>query len=97
MPDDRHRVCERHAAVRREDTVTTYTCRSCGTALGRTVLDLGRFPLANEYPASDVEAPTEPLFPLHVRVASSAGSFSSTRRVPPEPLFSEYAYLSTPG
>ena len=93
--DDRHRVCERHAAVRREDTVTAYTCRSCGTVLGRTVFDLGLVPLANEYPASDEESATEQRFPLKARLCEQCWLLQLEETVPPSRLFFDYAYFSS--
>ncbi|MGO9100777.1 MAG: methyltransferase domain-containing protein [Acidimicrobiales bacterium] len=75
--------------------MTTYTCRSCGTVLGRTVFDLGLVPLANEYPASDEECATEQRFPLKARLCEQCWLLQLEETVPPSRLFSDYAYFSS--
>ncbi|MGO9963179.1 MAG: methyltransferase domain-containing protein [Acidimicrobiales bacterium] len=71
------------------------TCRSCGTPLGRTVLDLGHVPLANEYPRSEKECQGEQRFPLKVRLCEWCWLLQLEETVPPRRLFSDYAYFSS--
>ncbi|MEH6630917.1 MAG: class I SAM-dependent methyltransferase [Halopseudomonas aestusnigri] len=75
--------------------MTKLTCRSCGTELKHTLLDLGETPLANSYvdlqkaDASDVQ------YPLHARVCDNCFLVQVEDVVPPEDIFSDYAYFSS--
>ena len=71
------------------------TCRSCGSALSRTVLDLGDQPLANSYPQSAEECATEQRYPLHVRVCERCWLVQLPEVVSPEEIFRDYAYFSS--
>jgi 2-polyprenyl-3-methyl-5-hydroxy-6-metoxy-1,4-benzoquinol methylase len=70
-------------------------CRSCGAALGRTVFDLGQVPLANEYPSSELECESEQRFPLSVKLCEQCWLLQLDEVVPPDRLFSDYAYFSS--
>jgi hypothetical protein len=71
-------------------------CRFCGTPLTHTVVDLGVQPLANSYLKSiGPEAPAEPAFPLHARVCSTCFLVQVDDVVPPDHIFSDYAYFSS--
>lgn len=70
-------------------------CRSCGTDLGRTVFDLGSVPLANAYPSSEQECETEARYPLRVRLCERCWLIQLDEVVPPDRLFSDYAYFSS--
>ncbi|HVS04210.1 MAG TPA: class I SAM-dependent methyltransferase [Thermoanaerobaculia bacterium] len=71
------------------------TCRSCGAALEHTFADLGVSPLANAYlAAEELEAP-ESFYPLHARVCTGCWLVQLPAAVPPEAIFSEYAYFSS--
>ncbi len=71
------------------------TCRSCGASLRHTFIDLGETPLANSYldPVSDLAA--EKKYPLHARVCDSCFLVQVDDVVPPEDIFSDYAYFSS--
>jgi len=73
-----------------------FTCRSCGSASGREVLDLGLQPLANNLlPVPPEEAGEEPRFPLIVDVCTDCFLMQLRDLVPPVRLFSEYLYFSS--
>ena len=77
-------------------TTNTCSCRFCGTPLTHTVVDLGLQPLANSYLKSvGPEAPKEPAFPLHARVCSKCFLVQVDDVVPPDHIFSDYAYFSS--
>jgi hypothetical protein len=70
-------------------------CRSCGAPLSRSVVDLGTQPLANSYlTAAQLDEP-EPSFPLHVYVCDACWLAQLGIAVPPETIFSDYAYFSS--
>lgn len=71
-------------------------CHSCGATLRRTLLDLGDQPLANSYLTREqVEAGGERRYPLHARVCSECLLVQVEQVVPPEEIFSDYAYFSS--
>jgi SAM-dependent methyltransferase len=71
-------------------------CRSCGSPLRDTFLDLGDQPLANSFLTSDeLERGEEQRFPLHARVCGDCLLVQVEDAVPPEELFSDYAYFSS--
>ena len=73
-----------------------FTCRSCGSASGREVQDLGLQPLANNLlPVPPEEAGEEPRFPLIVDVCNDCFLMQLRDLVPPVTLFSEYLYFSS--
>jgi len=74
---------------------TGMACRSCGTALEHTVVDLGMSPLANSYVKRDHLNKPEPFYPLHVRVCSACFLVQLPEIAKPEEIFSDYAYFSS--
>jgi SAM-dependent methyltransferase len=71
-------------------------CRFCATPLTATLVDLGETPLANSYPtAEDVAAGRERRFPLHARVCPACFLVQVDDSVPPDAIFSHYAYFSS--
>lgn len=73
-----------------------FTCRSCGSASGREVIDLGLQPLANNLlPLPPEEVGEEPRFPLIVDVCTDCFLMQLRDLVPPVRLFSEYLYFSS--
>jgi SAM-dependent methyltransferase len=71
-------------------------CHSCGATLRQTLLDLGDQPLANSYLTREqLEAGDEPRYPLHARVCSECLLVQVEQVVPPEEIFSDYAYFSS--
>lgn len=70
-------------------------CLGCEAALTRTFIDLGLSPLANNYISLDRANIPEPLYPLHARVCDDCLLVQVDSVVPPEEIFSEYAYFSS--
>ena len=71
-------------------------CRSCGAPLSHTFLDLGFQPLANSFLTREqVERGVEKRFPLHARLCSECLLVQVDEAVPPEEIFSDYAYFSS--
>jgi SAM-dependent methyltransferase len=71
-------------------------CHSCGATLRQTLLDLGDQPLANSYLTREqVEAGDERRYPLHARVCGECLLVQVAQVVPPEEIFSDYAYFSS--
>jgi SAM-dependent methyltransferase len=69
-------------------------CRFCGAPLSVTFVDLGMSPLCESYlPAERLDA-MEPFYPLHVRVCERCLLVQLPEYVPPEEIFTEYAYFS---
>jgi hypothetical protein len=75
--------------------MTTPTCRSCGTDLKHTLVDLGLSPLANSYVPLDRSDQTDPRYPLHARVCDKCFLVQVDDVVPPSDIFSHYAYFSS--
>ena len=71
------------------------TCRSCGAARGRLILDLGNQPLANNLLAPADLGRAEPRFPLRLALCEACWLVQITDIVPPVTLFSEYLYFSS--
>src|SRR5688572_4445216 len=70
-------------------------CRSCG-AVGLTpILSLGNTPLANRLLTDAQLGQEEPRFPLDLVLCTSCALVQITETVPPEVLFSDYAYFSS--
>lgn len=74
---------------------STFQCRSCGSANGAPILDLGLQPLANNLLRPEDLAKPEPKFPLRLAVCQSCWLLQITDLVPPVELFSEYLYFSS--
>jgi len=71
-------------------------CRSCGAALTHTLVDLGSMPLANSYLTEEqLRAGDERSYPLHARVCDACRLVQIDDVVPPEEIFSDYAYFSS--
>ncbi len=70
-------------------------CRFCKNDLTHTLVDLGRTPLANSYLKNLEAAETEKFYPLHARVCSNCFLVQVEDVVPPEEIFSDYAYFSS--
>jgi C-methyltransferase C-terminal domain/Putative zinc binding domain/Methyltransferase domain len=73
----------------------TAACRFCGTPLGRTVVDLGMSPLCESFLRAEELDAMEPFYPLHVRVCEGCHLVQLPVFVPPEEIFTEYAYYSS--
>jgi len=70
-------------------------CRGCDRPLGAPFLDLGETPLANAFVHPRDAARAEPRYPLAVARCEGCGLVQLERTVPPEALFSRYAYFSS--
>ena len=73
----------------------TPQCRFCGEPLTQTFADLGAMPLANSYLASIEDADQERAYPLHARVCGTCRLVQVENAVPPDAIFSDYAYFSS--
>ena len=70
------------------------TCRFCGAQLRLSVVDLGMSPPCESFvPASRIEA-MEPFYPLHVRACTRCWLVQLPAFVPPQEIFTDYAYFS---
>jgi hypothetical protein len=69
-------------------------CRFCGAALELTVVDLGMSPLCESFVPADRLEQMEPFYPLHVRACMRCWLVQLPAFVPPEEIFTEYAYFS---
>jgi SAM-dependent methyltransferase len=80
-----------------EGVVSTITaCRSCGSPLHRTLVDLGEQPLANSYLTPDeLAAGAERRYPLVARVCDACWLVQVDDVVAAEEIFAEYAYFSS--
>lgn len=72
-----------------------FQCRSCGSAQGALILDLGIQPLANNLLRPEDLSKPEPKFPLRLAVCQSCWLLQIVDLVPPVQLFSEYLYFSS--
>lgn len=70
-------------------------CRSCGSTLERTFVDLGMSPLANSYIKSEQRNRMEPFYPLHVYVCGQCLLVQLEEFTAPQDIFSDYAYFSS--
>jgi C-methyltransferase-like protein/putative zinc binding protein/methyltransferase family protein len=69
-------------------------CRFCAAPLGLTVVDLGMSPLCESFLSADQTRRMEPFFPLHVFACEQCYLVQLEAFVPPDEIFSEYAYFS---
>ena len=70
-------------------------CRSCGTKLEHTFVDLGMSPLANSYLKPEQLNRMEPFYPLHVYVCGKCLLVQLEQFSSPAEIFSDYAYFSS--
>ncbi len=77
------------------DTPSPLLCRSCGAPLTRTLVDLGKTPLANSYIRKDDAPERDAQYPLHARVCDTCFLVQVDDVVPPEAIFRDYAYFSS--
>jgi len=69
-------------------------CRHCGTSLALTMVDLGKSPLCQTVLTTDQLEQGEAFYPLHVRVCEHCWLAQIPELVPPDEIFTEYAYFS---
>jgi hypothetical protein len=70
------------------------TCRHCGTPLRLTVVDLGKSPLCQTVLTTEQLEAGEAFYPLHARACEQCWLVQIAEFVPPEEIFTEYAYFS---
>ena len=70
-------------------------CRSCGTMLVHTFVDLGMSPLANSYLKPEQLNCMEPFYPLHAYVCEKCVLVQLEQFSTPHDIFSDYAYFSS--
>jgi len=74
---------------------TAASCRFCGSRLDHTVVDLGLSPLCESYVPAEKLGGMEAFYPLHVRVCAECLLVQIPEFVPPDDIFTEYAYFSS--
>jgi SAM-dependent methyltransferase len=70
------------------------SCRHCGAPLELTVVDLGKSPLCQTVLTAEQLEQGEVFYPLHVRACERCWLVQIPEFVPPEDIFTEYAYFS---
>lgn len=70
------------------------TCRACGAAAPRRLLELGPQPLANSFLASAADIGAELRFPLDVYFCEACSLVQVLDVIDPEHLFREYVYVT---
>jgi len=75
--------------------MTQNECRFCTTPLSHGFVDLGRTPLANAYLTEAQLNQPEPAYPLRAFVCHECWLVQADAFVPPEEIFSDYAYFSS--
>ena len=75
--------------------MTDFRCRACGGSQIAPILSLGAMPLANALVSPDAPAAVEPMHPLDLVFCESCTLVQITETVPPELMFSDYAYFSS--
>lgn len=70
-------------------------CRLCGADLRHTFVDLGMSPPCESYLSADQLDDGETFYPLHVRVCTECLLVQLPAYIPPEDIFSHYAYFSS--
>lgn len=75
--------------------MTGRLCRFCGAHAEQSFVDLGSTPLANAYLTKAQLAAPEPSYPLRAFVCPQCWLVQADSFVPPEDIFSHYAYFSS--
>lgn len=70
-------------------------CRFCEAPVVQPFVDLGETPLANSYLTAEQLARPEPCYPLRAFVCTRCWLVQADSFVPPEDIFSHYAYFSS--
>lgn len=70
-------------------------CRFCGGPAEQSFVDLGETPLANSYLTEAQLSRPEPSYPLRAFVCSHCWLVQADSFVPPEDIFTDYAYFSS--
>ena len=75
--------------------MSDFTCRACGSSRVPLILSLGRTPLANALLSPGDLSAHEETYPLDLVFCEDCTLVQITETVPPERLFSDYAYFSS--
>ncbi len=75
-------------------SMTPPLCRSCGSPLEHTVIDFGLQPLSNAY-LTEADISRERAYPLVARFCVQCFLVQVDDVVPPDQIFSDYAYFSS--
>jgi len=75
--------------------MTAFRCRACGGTHLSLILSLGRTPLANALVAPGFPETPETAYPLELVFCETCTLVQITETVPPELMFSDYAYFSS--
>jgi hypothetical protein len=70
-------------------------CRLCSAELQHTFVDLGMSPPCESYLTASQLDEAEKFYPLHVRICESCLLVQLPAYIPPEDIFSDYAYFSS--
>ena len=70
-------------------------CRLCSAELRHTFVDLGMSPPCESYLSAIAARRAETFYPLHVRVCENCLLVQLPAYIPPEDIFSDYAYFSS--
>ncbi len=70
-------------------------CRLCSAELHRSFVDLGMSPPCESYLTVEQIDQGETFYPLHVRICSECLLVQLPAYIPPEDIFSDYAYFSS--
>jgi len=71
------------------------SCRFCAAALDHVFVDLGMSPLCESFVPAEKISAMEPFYPLVVYVCDECFLVQLEEFVPPEEIFTEYAYFSS--
>ena len=71
------------------------SCRLCSTELRHTFVDLGMSPPCESYLTESQLDVGETFYPLHVRICENCLLVQLATYIPPEDIFSDYAYFSS--
>lgn len=74
---------------------TASPCRFCGAQLRTTFVDLGVSPLCQTHISPEQLELAEPFYPLHAYVCDACLLVQLRQFVPPDEIFTEYAYFSS--
>ncbi|HEX7873686.1 MAG TPA: class I SAM-dependent methyltransferase [Sphingobium sp.] len=75
--------------------MTARLCRFCDAPVEQAFVDLGSMPLANAYLTAQQLTRPEPSYPLRAFVCEQCWLVQADSFVPPEDIFSDYAYFSS--
>ncbi len=70
-------------------------CRACGAPLSRSLVDLGAHPPCQSIVLPEDAGRPDAVYPLHAYVCEGCWLVQIPNVVPPEAIFSEYAYFSS--